>query len=108
MMTFLMVTLTAFAFVSFIMNATVTSGLYVMPLTILPIMVLIFADSRTAMFIFLIMVLIVATAAAAPLEFVMVQFVAGVAAITSIRELSKRSHLVRTPCSYSLPTPSAT
>lgn len=96
MMTFLMVTLTAFAFVSFIMNATVTSGLYVMPLTILPIMVLIFADSRTAMFIFLIMVLIVATAAAAPLEFVMVQFVAGVAAITSIRELSKRSHLVRT------------
>lgn len=96
MMTFLMVTLTAFAFVSFIMNATMTSGLYVMPLTILPIMVLIFADSRTAMFIFLIMVLIVATAAAAPLEFVMVQFVAGVAAITSIRELSKRSHLVRT------------
>ncbi|MBP3889976.1 MAG: HDIG domain-containing protein [Muribaculaceae bacterium] len=96
MMTFLMVTLTAFAFVSFIMNATVTSGLYVMPLTILPIMVLIFADSRTAMFIFLVMVLIVATAAAAPLEFVMVQFVAGVAAITSIRELSKRSHLVRT------------
>lgn len=96
MMTFLMVTLTAFAFVSFIMNATVTSELYVMPLTILPIMVLIFADSRTAMFIFLIMVLIVATAAAAPLEFVMVQFVAGVAAITSIRELSKRSHLVRT------------
>lgn len=96
MMTFLMVTLTAFAFVSFIMNATVTSGLYVMPLTILPIMVLIFADSRTAMLIFLVMVLIVATAAAAPLEFVMVQFVAGVTAITSIRELSKRSHLVRT------------
>lgn len=96
MMTFLMVILTAFAFVSFIMNATVTSGLYVMPLTILPIMVLIFADSRTAMFIFLVLVLIVATAAAAPLEFAMIQFVAGVAAITSIRELSKRSHLVRT------------
>ncbi len=96
MMTFLMVTLTAFTLVSFIMNATLASGLYVMPLTILPIMVLIFADSRTAMFIFMIMVLIIATAAAAPLEFVMVEFVAGVAAITSIRELSKRSHLVRT------------
>lgn len=95
-MTFLMVLLTGFTLIAFLMDTAVNNGLYVMPLTILPIMVLIFTDSRTAMFVFFVETLICANLAASPLEFISVEFVAGVAAITSIRELSKRSHLVRT------------
>lgn len=95
-MTFLMVLLTGFTLITFFLDKAVTNGLYVMPITILPIMVLIFTDSRTAMFIFFVESLICATIATSPLQFMAIEFAAGVAAITSIRELSKRSHLVRT------------
>lgn len=95
-MTFMMVLLTGFTLITFFLDHAVMNGLYVMPLTILPIMVLIFTDSRTAMFIFIVETLICATIATSPLQFMAIEFAAGVAAITSIRELSKRSHLVRT------------
>lgn len=95
-MTFMMVLLTGFTLITFFLDHAVSNGLYVMPLTILPIMVLIFTDSRTAMFIFIVETLICATIATSPLQFIAIEFAAGVAAITSIRELSKRSHLVRT------------
>lgn len=45
---FIMLLITAFALFSFVMAATFSTGLYVVPLTILPIMVLVFLDSRTA------------------------------------------------------------
>lgn len=95
-MTFMMVLLTGFALLTFLLDHAVMNGLYVMPLTILPIMVLIFTDSRTAMFIFFVETLICAPIATSQLQFIAIEFASGVAAITSIRELSKRSHLVRT------------
>lgn len=95
-MTFIMVLLTGFTLIAYIMDAAFPHGLYIMPFTILPIMVLIFTDSRTAMFILLTELFICATIATSPLEFIVVEFLAGVAAISSIKELSKRSHLVRT------------
>ncbi|MCM1337585.1 MAG: HDIG domain-containing protein [Candidatus Amulumruptor caecigallinarius] len=95
-MTFMMVLLTGFALLTFLLDHAVMNGLYVMPLTILPIMVLIFTDSRTAMFIFIVETLICAPIATSQLQFIAIEFASGVAAITSIRELSKRSHLVRT------------
>ena len=63
---------------------------------IIPIIILVFLDSRTAFFSYLITILLSALVARFQLEFVFLQFVAGIAATVSIRELSKRSHLIRT------------
>lgn len=92
---FIVVLITGFSLFGFAMAATFTSGLYIAPLTILPVMLIIFLDSRTALFAHTAMILICGLVATFPLEFIFVQYVAGVTAIASIKELSKRSQLVR-------------
>ena len=59
-------------------------------------MVLVFFDGRTALFTLLTTVLISAVMASYQLEFIFMQFVAGVTAINSLKELSRRSQLLRT------------
>ena len=79
-----------------IASKVLTAGLYIIPFAILPIMVTVFFDSRTAQFCNIIEVLLCAALAAYPLEFVVVQMLGGIAAIFSLRELSRRSQLLRT------------
>lgn len=93
---FLMSLLTVCTLVAFAMQATFRSGLYIMPFTIVPILVLTFLDSRTAYFAHLIEVLTCAIVSAFPTEFIYVQFIAGVVAIDSLKDLSRRSQLIRT------------
>ena len=93
---FLMSLLTVCTLVAFAMQATFRSGLYIMPFTIVPILVLTFLDSRTAYFAHLIEVLTCAIVSAFPMEFIYVQFIAGVVAIDSLKDLSRRSQLIRT------------
>lgn len=71
------------------------SGIYTVPLAILPIMVAVFYDSRTAFFSYVIEVLLCAVAASYPLEFVSVEMVAGSFVLFSLRDLSRRSQLLR-------------
>lgn len=71
------------------------SGIYTVPLAILPIMVAVFYDSRTAFFSYVIEVLLCAVAASYPLEFVSVEMVAGTFVLFSLRDLSRRSQLLR-------------
>ncbi len=73
-----------------------TTGLYVIPFAILPIMLTVFFDSRTAQFCNIIGVLLCAMLASFPFEFIVVQLLGGIAAIFSLRELSRRSQLLRT------------
>ncbi len=93
---FIVIMVTAFALFAFGMSRAFSSGLYLTPFTIIPIIILVFLDSRTAFFSYLITILLSALVARFQLEFVFLQFVAGIAATVSIRELSKRSHLIRT------------
>ncbi len=95
-LSFLMLLLVGFTFFAYTLAATFTSGLYIVPFTMVPIMTVIFLDSRTALFIHLVQVLVAAVIAVFPLEFIFMQFVAGSVAITSIKELSRRSQLIRT------------
>ena len=79
-----------------IVSKTFTTGLYIIPFAILPIMLTVFFDSRTAQFCNIIEVLLCSVLAPSTLEFAMVQLLAGIAAIFSLRELTKRSQLLRT------------
>ncbi len=78
------------------MQASFSSGLYIVPFAILPIVVVVFFDTATAMFALMLAVLICAPFASYQFEFIFIEAVAGMTAIFSTRELSKRSQLLRT------------
>ena len=93
---FLVSLTTLFTLFAFAMDATFSSGLYITPFTMVPILVVVFLDSRTAYFTHLAVVLLCAIVASFPLEFIFMQMVAGVVAIDSLKDLSRRSQLIRT------------
>lgn len=69
---------------------------YILPYAIVPIFVRVFMDSRTAFFTHFTMILICACMLQFPFDFIVVQTVAGLAAIYSLRELQYRSQLFKT------------
>ncbi len=69
---------------------------YILPYAMVPIFIRVFMDSRTAFMTHIIMVLISATMLQHPYEFIVIETVAGLVAITSLRELSERSQLFKT------------
>lgn len=71
------------------------NGIYCVPLTILPVIITVFFDSRTAFFVFVAEVLLCAVEATLPLEFIFVETLAGTAVIFSLKDLSRRSELLR-------------
>lgn len=91
---FLLVVVTVFAATAMLMSSAMSSGLYVVPFTIVPIMVLVFLDSRTAFFSFMVTIMLSAIVSRFPLEFVLIEFVAGLTAVVSIKDLTKRSQLL--------------
>ncbi len=95
-MLFIMVLLTAFTAFAFFMASTFTGGLYLVPFVIIPIMIQVFFDSRTAIFCHIIEIMFCAIVAAAPLEFIFIQVIAGQIAVNSLKDLSRRSQLLRT------------
>ncbi len=70
--------------------------IYILPYAMVPIFVRVFMDSRTAFMTHTIMILVCAIMLQHPFEFIAVEIVAGLAAITSLRELSERSQLFKT------------
>ncbi|MDR2041498.1 MAG: HDIG domain-containing protein [Tannerella sp.] len=69
--------------------------LYILPFAILPIVVRTFFNSHTALFTHLITVLLCSLLAPFPHEFLLLQILAGVVVIFSLKELTQRSQLVR-------------
>ncbi len=67
--------------------------IYILPLSMVPIFIRVFMDSRTAFMAHLVLVLITASVLIRPFDFIFVELVAGLAAIYSLRELSSRSQL---------------
>ena len=92
---FVMVLVTGFLILASAMNDTIRCGLYMVPFTILPILLVVFFDGRTAFFVFITEIMLCNMVATFPLEFTFVQWVAGVVAISSLKELDRRSQLVK-------------
>lgn len=72
------------------------SNVYVVPLAMIPIIIGIFLDSRTAFMAHTVIILICSVFLRYPHEFIILQMAAGMTAIYSLRELSQRSQLLRT------------
>lgn len=81
--------------VSLMMEHNVLS-VYVLPFAIAPIFIRVFMDSRTAFISHVVMILICAAAVKYQYEFIIIQLVAGLVAIYSLRELSQRAQLFKT------------
>ncbi len=81
--------------VSLMMEHNVFS-VYILPFAMAPIFIRVFMDSRTAFISHVTMVLICAAAVRYQYEFIIVQLVAGLVAIYSLRELSKRAQVFKT------------
>ena len=79
-----------------IMVAQNIGSVYVVPFAMIPIIVGIFLDSRTAYVAHIIIILLCSITLRYPYEFMVLQIGAGMAAIYSLRELSQRSQLFRT------------
>lgn len=80
-------------------NILVSHGMimvYLIPYAMLPIFVRVFMDSRTAFITHMATILLCSMTLKYPYEFLVTQFVAGLAAIYSLRELSTRSQIIRT------------
>jgi putative nucleotidyltransferase with HDIG domain len=71
-------------------------NVYVIPYAMLPVIIRIFLDSRTAFLAHTVTILICSVILRFPYEFIILQVPAGLTAIFSLRELSQRSQLFRT------------
>ncbi len=71
-------------------------SVYILPFAIAPIFIRVFMDSRTAFLTHVVLVMLCAAAVKYQYEFIIVQLVAGLVAIYSLRELSQRAQIFRT------------
>lgn len=85
-----------FPVLSSIMVEQNLSSIYVVPFAMIPIIVRVFLDSRTAFMAHVTIILLCSITLRFPHEFILLQVVAGMVAIYSLRELSQRSQLLRT------------
>lgn len=93
---YILVLMTTFFLVAVGLNHFVAQGIYLAPIVIVPTLVLVFFDGRTALMITAILTMICAGVTAVALEFIFLQACATCAAVYSLRELSRRSQLLRT------------
>lgn len=95
-LTLLFALIVFFPVLSSIMVEQNLSSIYVVPFTMIPIIVRVFLDSRTAFMAHVTIILLCSITLRFPHEFILLQVVAGMVAIYSLRELSQRSQLLRT------------
>lgn len=78
------------------MDRFVTNGVFIVPLTIIPILLLVFFDGRTALFTSIVTTLLCAPFVPFTLEFIVLQWLGACGAVFSLQQqMSKRSELLR-------------
>ena len=71
-------------------------SIYLVPFAWVPVIIRVFYDSRTALYVHLITIMICSLLAPAPFEFLLLQIGAGMVAVGSLRDMAQRSQLVQT------------
>ena len=84
-----------FPIITYSIMAHMWASVYLVPYCVLPIVLRIFLDSRTAFVTHVISILASSIVLTQPFPFIVTQLVAGLVAIYSLRELSQRSELFR-------------
>lgn len=85
-------------FMMLITSMTVRFGwfnIYFIPFAILPIIIRTFYDTRTAVFVHIIAILILSLIAPEPFEFLLIEIIAGMSAVSGLKDLTQRSHLAK-------------
>ncbi len=95
-MVFLTSFITLFVVFAVLMFEYLANGLYLVPFAAIPVIILIFFDTRTAIFSLIVTVMISALVAVYPLQFIFLELLAGLVAAFSIQQLTQRSQLLRT------------
>lgn len=95
-MSFLMIYISLFVIFSIAMFEYVPNGVYLVPYAAVPVVLMVFFDSRTAIISLLITLLISALVATYQFQFIYMETIVGLVAAFSIKQLSKRSQLLRT------------
>ena len=95
-LTLLFALIVLFPVVASVMVSQSLSSIYIVPFAMIPIIVRIFLDSRTAFMAHVTIILLCSITLRFPHEFILLQVVAGMVSIYSLRELSQRSQLLRT------------
>lgn len=102
----LFVIIVAFPVLSSVMVEHAFMSVYIVPFAMIPLIIRIFLDSRTAFVAHIITILLCSICLRTPHEFILLQTAAGMAGIYSLRELSQRSQLLRSAlivaCTYAL------
>ncbi len=95
-MLFLMTFITLFVVFAILMFEYFRNGIYLVPFAAVPVVILVFFDSRTAIFSLLVTVMISSIVAIEPLQFIFLELAAGLTAALSMRTLSRRGQLLNT------------
>ena len=93
-MFFLLLFETVFTAGALVVKDTSANAIYLIPFATVPIILSTFIDSRTGFMANVLVVLVCALALPSPLEFIVLQVMAGIVAIVSVRSLVRRSQLV--------------
>lgn len=70
-------------------------NIYIVPFAMLPIVVRVFFDSRTALYLHNVTILVASQMVPNPMEFTLLQILAGMIAISSLKDLNSRSQLAK-------------
>ena len=95
-LSFILIMIVLMVFTSRFVNDLDLINLYLVPLAILPILLRIFFDSRTAIFTLLVASLLIGYFAPNNFEYIFLNQTAGIIAVFSLDKLHRRSHLVLT------------
>ncbi len=95
-MAFILSIITLFFVIGIILDASMEAGIYIMPYAIVPILMIVFFDAPVALFVSLGLILLCAGAISFPLEFIVLEFLAAVGSVYTLKELTQRSQLLRT------------
>lgn len=95
-LTFIITLITLFTVLASVMFDSFTLGIYLTPFATVPVMILIFIDSRTAFMSLLATLLLAAMIATYQYQFLVSEIITGFMAVVSLNQLSRRSQLLRT------------
>ncbi len=93
---FMMIMIVSMVALTSLVSSHTDWSVYLVPFALSPIIVRIFFDSRSALFVHIITTLLVSYVVSFPLEFIVLQITAGMTAVSSLKNLTQRSQLVRT------------
>lgn len=70
--------------------------IFILPCCVVPIVIRVFVDSRTAFIIHIAVVMLISLALSQPYEFILLQLMAGLITVISLKELTQRSQIIKT------------